>query len=120
MNNGELKVKLEELSHRRDLGGQLQGFINDATKRINRRFGTDYDDMLGEGDSNTVLAHYHDLYVYEAMRQLSIHIRDWEEAQQFDALFVAEAQRQNITSLSTTEWPLDPLAIYSEEELANA
>lgn len=100
MNNGELKQRLRDLSHRDDLDDYLQGFINDASNRINNRSGYDLGDMFEDTDSNAIIANHHLLYEYAAMRELSIHNKDWEEAVRFDDLFDKEINRMDIHSAS--------------------
>jgi len=100
MNNGELKQRLRDLSHRDDLDDFLQGFVNDGAKRINNRAGLDLGDMFDDLDSNAIVANHHLLYEYAAMRELSIFNKDWEEGIKYDDLFDKEISRMNIHSTS--------------------
>lgn len=103
MNNGELKQRLRDLSHRTDLEGHLQTFINAASNRINNRSGYDLGDMFEDTDSNVIIANHHLLYEYAAMRELSIQIKDWEEGVRFDDLFDKEISRMDIHS-NSDDW----------------
>lgn len=96
MNNGQLKQRLRDESKRKDLDPYLQNFINDAGRRINNRFGTHLGDLFEDIDTNSVLANQHLLYFYDAMRSLSIFIKDFDESMAFDSLWEAEAKRMNI------------------------
>ena len=121
MNNGELKTKLTNYSHRGDLAPYLQDFINAATVRINTRFGKTYSPMSADTDSNPIIAKWgHTLYFYSAMRELSVYIKDFEEAVRFDELFDKEASRMNIHVRDDT-WKTDSTVlthVRSEEETA--
>lgn len=96
MNYGELKAKLVDYSHRDDLGAQMFRIVDTAKQRINTRFGLALGAMQIDTDTNTVLANQDDLYFYGAMRELSLYIKDMEEAVQFDQLFDKECARMNI------------------------
>lgn len=119
MNNGELKTKLRNYSHRGDLDSQLQGFINTATERLNQRFGFTLANMGIDTDSNPVIAnHGETLYFYAAMRELSVYIKDFNEAVRFDELFDKEAGRMNI-HYRGDDWVTDQTVltyVRSEEE----
>ena len=114
MNNGELKQRLRDLSHRADLEEHLQGFINQATWRINRRFHKDYVDLSGDSDSNPILAEDADLYIYAAMCELSHFIRDWEEHDRYHAKWTEEANRAQV--LGGSSWRNPNMYIKNELE----
>ena len=120
MNNGELKQRLRDLSHRDDLDDYLQGFVNDAANRINNRAGLELGDMFDDTDSNVIIADHHLLYEYAAMRELSIYNKDFEEAVKFDDLFDKEISRMDIHSTSDS-WETNQTELYyirTEEESA--
>ena len=111
MNNGELKTKLLNWSHRSDLASEVQGFINGATERINQRFGTKYNAMSADADSNQTLAdHGETLYFYAAARELNVYIQDMDTAARFDELFDKEASRMNI-HVRLDGWVTDATAL---------
>jgi len=99
MNNGELKQRLVNYSHRGDLTPNLQGFINDAGQRINNRFGLLLGDLFNDLDTNYVLGNHSILYFYAAMRELSIFIKDFDEGSRFNELFDREASEMNINNM---------------------
>lgn len=115
MNNGQLKQRLRDISARQDLENHLQGFINQTTDKLNHRFCRDYSDFSADTDSNAILSTNPNLYIWGAMVELSVFVRDWEDHAQFQQKYLDEVRNMNINS-DPTEWPLESLVIKSEQE----
>lgn len=98
MNNGEIKQRIREMSHRTDIEDRLQEFINTAMRRINNRAGYELGDMFEDTDSNAISANFPELIIYGAMRELSVEYKNFEEAVSFDDLFDKEISRLDVHS----------------------
>lgn len=117
MNRQGLRDMIINESHRSDMGGEVDAFIDRAHEVVQARFGVQL--ALGQdaADSNTVLGAYPLLYFYPAMRRFAEHIRDWEEAVHWDDLFIKEASRMNTTNRQINDWVNPTNFILSEQEL---
>lgn len=96
MNFGELKSKMVATSHRKDLSGNVAGFVDDARVLINQRLGLSLVTFAADSDTDVVLTDAPMLYFYGAMAALYEYILEFETAtyylarlnEQFDAYYV--------------------------------
>lgn len=118
MNRQGLRDMIISESHRSDMAGKVDAFIDRAHEVVQARFGIEL--ALGQdaNDSNSVLGAYPLLYFYPAMRRFAEHIRDWDEAVHWDNLFIKEASRMNTTNKQINGWVNPALHVKNETELA--
>jgi hypothetical protein len=109
----ELKTRLAQIGHRSDLSSQMANFTQDATEKINRRFGLALAPLVLDTDTNEVLTNWPLLYLYAALQSLFEFTNNGDNATYFSGLWNLEADRQNITggSSATDSWNSEPPAI---------
>lgn len=110
MNYGELKTRLAQIAHRSDLSSQMENFTQDATEKINRRFGLALAPLVEDSDANDVIKNWPLLYLYAALQSLNEFVNNGDNATYFGTLWENEANRQNITGASsaTDGWNSEP------------
>ena len=116
MTNLDLKNWLVRISHRSDLGPQLQQFIADATALINLRFNLALAPLLADTDTNPVLDLHPLLYQYAAARALYEFTINGENATYSGDRWNALADAVNVTNpdnveLQNPDWPTSPPVI---------
>ena len=99
MNRAEIKNKIAEWSHRTDLTGQLDVFVDNATQRLNNRLGLALT-LSGNSGENIISRDYPNIYIYAGLREMAIYVRDRVAANDYDQLYQAEVAQLNITAES--------------------
>ena len=115
MNRSELKNKVIQWSHRSDLSGQIDQFLDNTTYRLNNRLGADYE-LNGNNGENVISIYYPMIYIYGALREMSIYTTDDNGAATYEDIFQQEVSRLNITAEQGT-FVADSPVIRSEQEL---
>lgn len=109
MNYGELKAKIIDQSHRKDMAGRVAGFIDDARLRINFRLSKNLAPLMADSDTDEILQENDLLYFYPAMQSLYEFIYEFETAAYFQNKWEGQASGYYLTRAGTT-----PLAITPE------
>jgi hypothetical protein len=100
MNYVELKTRLADILHRADLTGQMDNFVQDATERINARFGTAFPHLVLDTDTNAVLEapamapeqpDAKRLYIFASLVSAYTFTNDGENALSYDKQFESAA-----------------------------
>lgn len=115
MNRAEISSKIIEWSHRTDLAGQVDIFIDNSTDRINTRLGTSYT-LNGANSENDISIDHPNIYLYSGLREMAIWSRDAVAAAGYDNLYEEQISRLKITN-NSTGFTDDTPAILSEYEL---
>ena len=97
MNYGELRAFVASYLHRTDLGTEVDGFIDQARTRINRRFCTDLASFNIDTDTNDVLTESPELYQYAALAEGYGFLHNGDAMTTYNQRWETEADRQNIT-----------------------
>ena len=111
MDYNELIARMAAISHRSDLTGQMQNFVNDANEKINRRFGLVLVAPSPSATTNDVLTSFPLLYLYSGLNSLYDYLDNTGTAQYYDAKFNQECNQQNVTSPATVtdRWTVDDI-----------
>ena len=99
MNRAELSNKIIEWSHRSDLAGQIDTFLDNTTSRLNNRLGMALD-LTGNNSENVISRDYPNIYIYGGLREMSIYTQDAVAEQGYNTLYNDEVSRLNITAES--------------------
>ena len=118
MIKSELVDNVRLWSHRTDLNDLTDLFITLTTEKLQRRTGRLLDVLILPDDTNVVLQFNSAIYLYGALRELSIHTHDSVAEQAFRNLYDLAVADMDI-NYTGEEWVID-LAILNEEEVANA
>ena len=119
MNRAEIKNKIAEWSHRSDLTGQLDTFVDNTTSRLNNRLGLALT-LLDNGD-NIISRDYPMIYIYGGLREMATYVRDRTAMADYEQLYQDEVSRLNVTAESegfTDDCPA--ILTEYEQEIINA
>ena len=120
MNRAEIKSKIAEWSHRTDLTGQLDVFVDNTTSRLNNRLGLALT-LTGNSGENIISRDYPMIYIYGGLREMATYVRDRTAMQDYEQLYQSEIANLNINAESegfTNDTPT-MLSEY-EQEIINA
>jgi hypothetical protein len=120
VNRGEISNKIIEWSHRTDLAGQIDTFIDNTTDRLNNRLGKAYT-LTGNSAENDISTAFPMIYIYGGLREMAIYTADAPAAASYDQLYNMEVDKLNITA-NAPGFTDDSVAILSEteQEIINA
>ena len=120
MNRAEIKNKIAEWSHRTDLAGQLDVFVDNTTSRLNNRLGLALE-LTGNSGENIISRDYPMIYIYGGLRELSVYVRDRVAMQDYQQLYQDEVSRLNVTAESEGFTDDSPVMLNeTEQEIINA
>lgn len=108
MNYAELKAKIIDQSHRKDMATRVPGFIDDARVIINYRLSLDLQPFAADDDTNEVLDTNHLIYFYAAMKALYEFILEFETANYFDMLYQGQAAEYYVNRAGTEPLTITP------------
>lgn len=108
MNFGELKAKIIDQSHRKDMANRVAGFIDDARLRINFRLSKELVAFVDDTDTNEVLTENYLLYFYPALQQLYEFIYEFETASYYQNKWEGQAGAYYTTKAGTTPIAITP------------
>ncbi len=116
MTYDQLASRVAAVIHRQDLASLMPSWAQDATDRINRRFGLQLAAPDNSMTSNAVLSGWGDLYLFACLVSAYEHLSNPGQAQYYEQRFMAEADRQNITAASsaTDPYTTEPPVIVAE------
>lgn len=109
MNYAELKAKIIDQSHRKDMANRVAGFIDDARLRINNRLGLALVPLTADTDTDEILTENDLLYFYPSMQALFEFVGEYETASYFQNKWDGQADGYYVTRAGT-----DPLVITPE------
>lgn len=112
MNYLELRTKIVDQAHRKDMNARVPGFIEDARTRINLRLGLALEPLVADTDTNEILADWWPLYFYAAMVALYEFIIEMETATYFDNRY-----QEYLASYYITRAGQESLTITPEEPM---
>lgn len=98
MTPADLKTRIAQITHRNDLGPQLNNFIADANERINRRFGVA---LVVPADGDPLPAGTEQLYLFAAVTSAYEFLNNGDNARYYDQKWELEADRQNVLQPGT-------------------
>lgn len=110
MNYGELKAKIKDQSHRKDLDARIPSFVDDARNRLNYRLTLELVPLSADTDTDAILTDNPLLYFYAAMQALYEFIFEYETASYFNGRFIEQCDMHYVTAPGT-----EPIAITPEE-----
>jgi hypothetical protein len=108
MNFGELKAKIIDQSHRKDMSSRVAGFIDDARERINFRLSKQLVAFVDDTDTNEVLTENYLLYFYPALQALYEFIYEFETASYFQNKWEGQANGYYVTRAGTEPLTITP------------
>ena len=97
MNRAEVRNQVVQWSHRSDLVGAVDGFIDNVTSRLNLRLKMDLT-LTGNAAENVISIYYPMVYLYGSLRELSIYTADQPATATYEQLYQDEVSRLKITS----------------------
>lgn len=112
MNFGELKTKVIDASHRKDMTSRVAQFIDDARVSINYRLTLELVPFAADEDTNEVLTSNQLLYFYAAMKRLHEFILEFETASYWAAMYEDQVSMYYVTRAGT-----EPLQVTPEEPM---
>lgn len=120
MNRGEIVNQVIQWSHRSDLAGAVDGFVDNVTRRLNNRLGTELT-LTGNAAENDISIYYPMVYLYGALREMAIYTTDQPATATYEQLYNDEVSRLNITAeqgmfVDTAPYVRNELEHYIEEE----
>lgn len=121
MNRTDIKNLVITWSHRSDIDGVVDSFLNNTNQRLVKRLGIDLE-FTGQTATNIISDNYPEIYLYGSLRELSIYTGNEPAAAAFDQLYNSEVSRLNITA-NTEGFDVPAPVMLSEEEqeiIANA
>jgi hypothetical protein len=86
MNRAEIKNKIAEWSHRTDLVGQLDVFVDNTTNRLNNRLGLALT-LSGSNGENIISRDYPNIYIYGGLREMATYVRDRVAQQDYEQMY---------------------------------
>jgi hypothetical protein len=98
MTPADLKTRIAQITHRTDLGAQLDNFVNDANERINRRFGVS---LTVPADADPFAEGIYLLYLFAALAAAYEHLNNGDNAAYYSNKWELEADRQNVLQPGT-------------------
>lgn len=98
MDYGTLQNRVASWLHRSDLSGEIPDFIDQARQRINRRFGTEYPQLVNTTDTNASLTEHGDMWLFASLVEGYTFLHNGAAAEAFDGRYGAAANQINITS----------------------
>lgn len=108
MNYQELQAKMVDLSHRKDMGTRIPGFIEDARDRLQLRLGLTLTPFVEPTDTNEILEQNWLLYFYPAMKSLYEFIIEMETALYYERMYEGQVDQYFITRQGTTPLTITP------------
>lgn len=98
MTPADLKTRIADITHRRDLTQQLDKFVAEANERINRRFGIT---LTVPADADPLPAGTDQLYLYAGLTAAYEFLNNGDNARYYDQKWELEADRQNVLNPGT-------------------
>ena len=108
MNYGELKAKIIDQSHRKDMAGRVAGFVDDARIRINMRLGLSLAPLAADTDTDVILTENDLMYFYLALQSLYEFISEFETASYYQGKWEGQADHYYLTRAGTTPLVITP------------
>lgn len=108
MTYAQLRAKMIDQSHRKDMVARVPEFIEDARTRLNMRLGIALLPFINDDDTNDVLTRFPLLYFYAGMVALYNFIIEMETADYFEQLYRAEVDSYYITRAGTEPLTITP------------
>ena len=117
MNYLTLKQTITAYSHRSDLTAHLDQMVANVSDELDRRLGTTTGPLIADTDTNDMLTHNADIYLYGSLKQVGVFTHNVQAVQAYDVLYEQAISNLNI-NYAGDEWNTEPPVITPYEEVA--